>query len=199
MEQCSITGCERPKYCRGWCSKHYNRWHTHGDPLVVKSRITKSPEERFWARVNKQGPVPDERPDLGPCWVWTGPRNKQRGQFSAVYGRSPVLTHRFCYELCVGPIPEGLVLDHLCRNRACCNPDHLEPVTAAENTRRNEAPSTVTNRTGVCQYGHPIEGDNVYSPASRNERSCRECKRRRQRESWARTRAVAGPQVDQVG
>jgi hypothetical protein len=79
---------------------------------------------RFWARVHH---------DDG-CWMWTGTLNKGYGMFS--FGGKTRRAHRFAYEALVGPIPEGLALDHLCRNPACVNPAHLEPVTWRENVYR---------------------------------------------------------------
>lgn len=75
---------------------------------------------------------------INGCWVWTGRLN--RNGYGRVWwqGREPVV-HRVVWELLIGPIPKGLVLDHLCRNRACCNPGHLEPVTQRENVVRGEA------------------------------------------------------------
>jgi hypothetical protein len=70
-----------------------------------------------------------------PCWVWTGCRIYSGYGRLSVAGKL-VLAHRYAYELLRQPIPAGLTLDHLCRNRACINPEHLEPVSVAENTRR---------------------------------------------------------------
>lgn len=85
-----------------------------------------SPAERFYRYVARQ---------RNGCWNWTGGTTKGYGSFSAV-GRKKVYAHRFSWELHRGPIPDGLVIDHLCRNTRCVNPDHLEPVTQLENVRR---------------------------------------------------------------
>jgi hypothetical protein len=105
------------------------------------------------------------------CSVW------QRAKTKAGYGQVPIngnmLYHRIYYENHIGPIPEGLVLDHLCKNAACCNPDHLEPVTQAENMRRTRRPS--------CGRGHKMTDGNVYVAPS-GARQCRECIRLRKRD-----------------
>lgn len=133
---CSIEGCERRYYAHGWCQAHYNRSRKHGDPSAGVPIIGYSRTANFWAKVDKHGPVPAHRPDLGPCWVWTAARHgKGYGMFS-VDRKRKVRAHRFAYEMMVGPIPEGLDLDHLCRNRACVNPEHLEPVTRSVNLKR---------------------------------------------------------------
>ena len=72
------------------------------------------------------------------CWLWQGELNRNGYGRVWVQGKR-LMAHRVIYEAIIGPIPEGMVLDHLCRNRACCNPQHLEPVTVRENTHRGAA------------------------------------------------------------
>ena len=132
----------------------------------------RTPLQRFWARVDREGP--------GGCWLWpTVDRQTGYGRISV--GGSAQSTHRFAYQTFVGPIPEGYVVDHLCRVRACCNPAHLEPVTNRENTIRGLAPLLARTRhaaTTCCPSGHPYDEANTYY--NRNgQRSCRACARRR--------------------
>lgn len=97
-----------------------------------------------------------------------------------------VYAHRWSYEYHVGAIPSGLQIDHLCRNKACVNPDHLEAVSSEENLRRSDGNAKKTH----CPAGHPYAGDNVYSPPV-GGRQCRACKKRSLREFRIRTTGKA--------
>lgn len=123
--------------------------------------------DRFWEKVDKSQ----------ECWVWTASKvHDGYGRFWS--GGRVLLAHRVAYELEVGPIPDGLSLDHLCKNRACVRPDHLEPVTHTENIRRGEP----ANRTH-CRKGHPYDESNTYRYKGR--RYCRACNRETQRRRYA--------------
>lgn len=101
-----------------------------------------------------------------------------------------VLVHRKVYELLVGPIPDGMTIDHLCRNRKCCNPDHLEVVTMRENVLRGTGPTAEKYRQTHCIRGHLLSGDNLYiTPQGRRE--CRECCRQKHKRQMARKREEA--------
>ena len=125
-----------------------------------------SVEDRFWRRVEVNG---------DGCWSWTGSLNQQGYARIRANGRKQQ-AHRVAWEVIAGrEIADGLHLDHLCRNRGCVNPDHLEPVTSRENTRRGVAPSAVAARMNMCVKGvHALEGDNVYVKTS-GKRECRAC------------------------
>jgi len=108
----------------------------------------------------------------GPCWIFTGCKSRGYGRIG-YRGRNHA-AHRVAYELFVGPIPDGMSIDHLCRNHSCVRPDHLEPVTHQENVRRGEAGKYNAIKTH-CLNGHPFDPDNTY--VSRGRRTCRKCAR----------------------
>lgn len=120
--------------------------------------------------------------EVDGCWNYS-PTHPDTGyaQFT-VGGTSRVLAHRWSYEFFIGPIPKGLEIDHLCRNRACVNPWHLEPVTHEVNTKRGVGSSA------VCVNGHPYDVSNT-EVHTRGHRQCRTC--RQNREQRARSRASA--------
>jgi hypothetical protein len=123
--------------------------------------------ERFWAKVDRRGP--DE------CWPWTGAVQSRGYGIFRVDPETLVLAHRLAYELAVGPIADGLDIDHVhdrgCTTTLCCNWGHLEPVTNAENHRRG-----AHARKTHCPKGHPYAGENLRVD-KRGSRHCRTCQR----------------------
>jgi hypothetical protein len=113
------------------------------------------------------------------CWIWTGAR-QSKGYGNAYSTATGVrLAHRLTYELLVGPIPDGLELDHLCRVRHCVNPAHLEPVTHCENVLRGESPTAKNAPRIKCINGHPFDAQNTRRVPG-GARRCRACARERQ-------------------
>lgn len=129
-------------------------------------RVTLAPIDRILARIAIDA--------LTDCWVWPTQAANGYGRIRIGtidgHDRTMAYTHRVAYEALVGPIPDGLFLDHLCRNRACCNPTHLEPVTNRINVLRGKD----TSRTH-CIRGHEFTDENTYTfPSGR--RNCRACR-----------------------
>jgi len=124
------------------------------------------------------------------CWLWLstigscGYGEYWRGAKSGP-GPKFVRAHRYAYECLRGPIPDGLVVDHLCKTRCCVNPDHMELVTAVENTKRGRSGWNMRAKTH-CPHGHPYEGDNLRIINGR--RTCRICNNAKQRACTARKR-----------
>ena len=121
-KQCSVDGCENPAHARGWCKKHYLRWHKHGDPL--KLVYFSDPEESFAARTEWQG----------DCLIWIAGKNNMGYGKISIGGGATMYAHRYAWERANGPIPEGTEIDHICHTPLCCNPDHLRLSNRSENT-----------------------------------------------------------------
>ena len=119
------------------------------------------------------------------CWEWQGHRSRTGYARTSVGSRKGVEAHRVVYERLRGQIPDGLVLDHLCRVRHCVNPDHLEPVTFAENVLRGEGISAINARKTHCKNGHEFTEANTHRLAD-GKRVCRACNREAQRRCAAR-------------
>src|SRR5690242_7135330 len=101
---CPVPDCVRPIASKGYCDPHYRRWRKYGDPLGGRPevpRINGTPDQRFWPKVDKHGPVSAHRPDLGPCWLYTAEAETSNGYPQFRVGRRMVLAYRFGYELLV--------------------------------------------------------------------------------------------------
>lgn len=171
---CSVSDCPQAAHTRGWCPKHYARWRRHGDPL---GGTPFDRGERVQALIGE--------PTESGCWPWCGQINDDGyGRFGKRYQEGQeVLAHRVVYELLIGPILEGMTLDHLCHwrdqectggitcaHRSCVNPGHLEPVTIMENIRRS--------RPNHCIRGHEFTEENtlIYERSRGVERVCLQCR-----------------------
>lgn len=119
----------------------------------------------FWSRV--------EMTDT--CWPWMGTTSTGGYGSVSIKGKT-YRTHRLAYELAKGSVPAGLVLDHLCHNPCCVNPDHLEPVTNQENVLRGIGPSAQHAKKTHCVRGHELTPDNLYTRPTRKWRECRQCR-----------------------
>jgi hypothetical protein len=133
--------------------------------------------DRFWRKVCEV--------ESTGCWSWVAGHQKDGYGSYRLSGQSR-LAHRVAYEALIGPVPQGLQIDHLCRNRTCVNPAHLEPVTARENTLRGVSIQAANARKTACPYGHQYTSRG-------GRRVCKPCdviKTRRYRQKKRLQRAV---------
>lgn len=177
---CSIEGCNKRYEARGWCPMHYARWKVYGTPLPANfTPRTANGEPLQWLEdILLQG-NPDE------CWLWPYATCKGHGKIH--YDGSLQVVHRVVYARVYGPIPDSLVIDHICHNvdlscfdgdlckhRRCVNPAHLEAVTTQINTARGRPPGP-RYRITVCKNGHSlIDPSNIYE--WNGKRLCRACR-----------------------
>ena len=172
---CSVQDCMNYAAKGELCGKHYIRKCRYGDiayfPNATINRVLKKIEK------------------TSGCWLWTGSID------GVGYGRiwngiKMTGAHRVVYELLVGPIPDGLQLDHLCRVRHCVNPSHLEPVTCRENLLRGVGVSAKAARQTHCIHGHELTEENIYRWGKRpNARYCKICIKIRNDRNTAKVRA----------
>ncbi|MGC1213860.1 MAG: HNH endonuclease [Micromonospora sp.] len=148
--------------------------------------------ERFWAKVNKNGSLPEKKHHLGPCWLWTGSRiSSGYGNFAYTYDghRRWVLAHRLVLEMAGVTLTPEVQVDHLCYVRNCVRPDHLEPVSQAENVRREVANGRKPpRRKPACRNGHDFTPENTRVDRD-GWRTCLTCKQ----EAGLRYRTRLGP------
>lgn len=175
---CTNCGSPITIYRRGLCNScyHHDLRSRKERGAYVAYRPSRPDLERLLSKVAA---------GWGGCWIYTGHISKRTG-YGSFQSANQNLAHRAAYELLVGPIPDGLQLDHLCRQRNCVNPSHLEPVTAHENTHRSPLTRASINAAKThCPHGHEYTSENTWvrvvqrrNGALASNRVCRMCQRR---------------------
>lgn len=174
-ESCSISTCDREHHARGYCTMHYQRWKRHGDPLYTQKFARDytcvapgcdNPGDslklctKHYQRMVHHGSLEVESPSFetpeesfdyrtkwaGDCLIWTG--RKHRGYGRMWVDGKETLSHRYAWQRTIGPIPEGIEIDHMCHNRACVNVKHLRLASKSQNQQNRRGPSP-TGSSGV--------------------------------------------------
>lgn len=133
---CSVEGCNQPTKCRGLCCSHYDKMRRHGEAMPPRK-----------VSVNYDEALTNRNKTVDECLVWTGHINNEG--YGHIKAKGKVTrVHRLAWENVNGPVPEGMILDHICHNRACFNIDHLRLATAYDN-QANRSGANKNSRTGV--------------------------------------------------
>lgn len=187
---CRIDGCDRKHEARGLCGMHYQRLTKIGN--LGQPLVTGPDEERFWAKVDRSG-------SESSCWLWQGGVSTSTGYGNVWWQGTTRRAHRVAHELLIGPVPDGLQLDHLreiCGNKTCVKvvadqfgPAHLEPVTGRVNILRSTSIGAINARKTHCVNGHEFTTANTYVHPKRGTRNCRKC-RAEHGAAYARRRAA---------
>jgi len=174
----TCSKCESKVKAKGLCSSHYMTQYM--TERVQSGRTPRSyggdPTNRFWQKVNKQGPSHDNYitgEPLAPCWDWDSGLNRLGYGLFKLHPKN-VSAHRFSFELLRTEDISELELDHLCKNRKCVNPEHLDPVTHQEHMRRQA--EEVFNRP-LCINGHDWQSEGTYFFTPSGGRKCWVCRR----------------------
>lgn len=187
--RCSFPGCENRHDSKGFCTSHRAQLDK-GRPLAPLRRLRK----RMSLPLIKYREVPCLVLGLiGPCHEWTGYLGK-KGYARVLFMGRMVLVHRYVWELANGPISDGFVIDHQCRNRACCNVDHLRVVTRQVNNTENIVGANwqIQAAKTHCLRGHEFTEENTLKlKGSHGRRSCRACAKIRNRK-WRQKCARIG-------
>ncbi len=176
---CEFPGCGRKYSAKGLCKGHYyQRLHGRESRLLSMMRSPNSPPRIMC----------DESPCQnsflsGPCHVYRGSKDTCGYGSVCISGRM-MSVHRYVWSQEFGPIPPGMMIDHMCRNRACCNTDHLRLVTPKQNSTENIVRIQKTH----CPQGHPYDQTNTYRHGSR--RHCRKCRKEQQNKYSAKRKAT---------
>lgn len=169
------------KYCRACERKRGNDRYRRGRESIQYHPRGMSVRERLLDRIFID--------PITVCWNWAG--SKAGGGYGLILVAGRVRgVHVLSYETFIGPIPDGLEIDHLCRNKGCINPEHLEAVTHRVNILRGNGITAKKAQQTICKWGHEFTPENTYATA-RGGRDCRACKRKQNRDRYERSRKLS--------